>query len=207
MNSTSHTTARQTYEHIFSKGILVVAVFVTGLLLNSTVAAQTLNFFPGPTDFRIASIDNLTIDGTAYDITFHHDVSYDSLSDPLTFTSYDSAAGALSDVASFILAEDVDGSSNTNKTASMFIPYDASTNVAASSKQVENPITYGFPFAPISNPHDPTMTQGVQVAWLTFSIVPPTPPPNHATPEPTTSALSILGLMSLGFVRWRRRRR
>jgi len=200
MNSTSHTAARQTYEHIFSKGILVVAVFVTGLLLNSTVAAQTLNFFPGATDFRIASIENLTIDGTAYDITFTHGVSYDSLSDPLTFTSSESAAGALSDVASFILAENVDGSSNTIRTESMLIPYDASTNVAILSKQVEDPITYG---APDDRTLDPTIAQDERVAWLTFSIL----PPPSATPEPTTSALAILGLLSLGFFRWRRRRR
>ncbi|NIN78707.1 MAG: PEP-CTERM sorting domain-containing protein [Planctomycetales bacterium] len=203
MDSTSHTTARPTYEHIFSKGILVMPVFVTGLLLNSTVAAQTLNFFPGPTDYRIASIDNLTIDGTAYDITFAHGVSYNSLSDPLTFTSFPSAAGALSDVASFILAENVDATDNTIGTVTMFIPYDASVSVAYAPKIDFNPIQYNVFPVPFEN-LDPTIPQDqdAKVAWLTFAF--------HAAPpvpEPTTAALFILGLISLGCVRWRRRRR
>jgi len=188
---------------------LSLVLLSTLLLSGNTSQAALIQFVDAPpsggsgTDYRIDSITDLDIGGTSYDVAFHHGVSFDSLTDPITYSTPASATAALDDVVSFINSEAVDASSATTVTDFLFVPYDLTAQFVGEFNASVSPLGY-FDFdlggsMPSNVPIVP------DTAFLTFAVS--TSAATYAMPEPSTFFLGVMAVLACSGCRRLRRRR
>ena len=190
---------------------LSLVLLSTLLLSGNTSQAALIQFVDAPpsggsgTDYRIDSITDLDIGGTSYDVAFHHGVSFDSLTDPITFGTLPSANTALDAVVNFINGEAVDASSASAFTSTLMVLYDQSIPLLVQGvdefnlNPTRDPLNYSdfdFAFATLSASPLPSDN-----AYLTFAVS------TLANPEPSTFFLGVMAVLACSGCRRLRRRR
>jgi len=178
-----------------------VLTCVMSLLFAVPSFAATIQFFPGANDFRIASVSDLDVGGTLYDVAFHTNMSWDAFkaASPTTYLPFNTSADAstandaLRDAINAALIDASSGGGGANRTFNIFVAYaEGATTFSADSifNLQLNPLTYGSgankAFDSSLDMNSPNLTQ----AFTTWTEV-------TSVPEPATLLLLGTGLVAV----------
>jgi hypothetical protein len=182
-----HTTMTQDHTTTFRTPHLILC---TALMSLCPVAAQAaVTFIDVPNlDFRIATVTGININGTTYDATFHHGVTFNSLPDPaITFNnSLDASVAAAAINAEILASATVAG--NNDQTNTYYIPF---SFVPANVEAYQTFRTNSFPltFVGIGNTNiNPATVNPPRTidAWVLFASSSSNSTP---VPEPSTGLM------------------
>ncbi len=176
--------------------LLVAAMLGIGWVQAASAAVVAFENAAGG-DFRIASITDVQIGVTTYDVDFVHGGTYEdlvaSVGQPITFTTFSAAKDSAVILAGAINALGVDGSSFTSLPGNIRVPWRiravTTIDFARSGRFSVNPIGMSTnPSGSTTSTTSPTVSSGsTTTEWAVFTVV----------PEPATTTLLGVGALAV----------